>query len=1074
MVVTTPRSGSRSARPGYKEEPCSTQTSTAASSLVDEGKQAYGEKPWSNSSSKSNSALPPLGTMRPATTGCEGTAEAPNTGAARLPVLDFAGKDNQNAPPAGGTALFCPQCGSRLVPGGRFCADCGLSLTAAAQLLLTSARAAQSPTARGGGGGLAGGSKQRGAEASRMRPRPAPLSARGAATASGAMFPHSTRSQPAQAKTPQTARGPSSPLSARSASPLGGGPSAAITAAQEEAREALPQDQSLQGVVQRMTQALLAYYQKRGVHCGIAGNWTRFFKDVDSDGSGKITLEELDAAVRNRLKASVSRYELRVLFQRVDTNGSGLATMQEFAKLLYRTDLATWPDISGPDLERILRKLLSAAQRWHNAGGNWFKIFKAVDAEGSGYIAYDELVKYVRAATGLQLRAEHMADKDLLGFWKALDATGKMDVSVHQFMSFMRRCTSGVAIDGVHSLHKLTSYAKAKRGLDDGGRDIAAEIAKAPNLDEAALTSVSKRLAVALGAWLAKRGIAQATFSTTSPKVWSKLFDFADADHSGRISFVELEDATRNQLRVGSKTVSDDELKALWRMIDADGSGESTTAEFGRCVYRLQLAEWPSLEAASLERIVLVMNSSADRWHRCGGNWYKVFAMVENSARHSGELEYDEMVRFLREPYPRLQLTRKDIGDEEMRGLWKALDTDESGKVTVKEFTAFMRLHGRAIAMHKLTEYSKQKRGLADTMADLGPVPERTRDQLRASARALDRALQSYFTKQGIYGNTSTKFDWGRIFNEADGNSNGRLTFAELETVLIRRLAQSLGHHSTPEALLPEVSREDMRALWALVDTDCSGEATAKEWTLCLYALEVETWPDDDDAVQEAVKEMSEAAARWHRAGGNWYKVFNLIDGDNTGSMGFDELKEVVYRPLPCLAIPATRVSEHQLKAMWKALDENMSSLASVREFMVFMRRRGAKSGINFHRSVSRTGKSSRAESRSRLSGPGFRTTEEAEILGRALAAQTPKAFEDAYKSWGVPWQGQVSEWDLLSVVRRLLGLTEQRLSDDAVHAAWRALDRDGVGKVSVEAVLEWGRELVQEAEQAKEDGDDG
>jgi len=858
----------------------------------------------------------------------------------------------------------------------------------------------------------------------------------------------------------------------RVASPRGGPPEA-IVAAQEEAAEALPQDQSLQSVVQRMTKALLAYYQKRGVHCGIAGNWSHFFADVDADGSGKITLEELDAAVRGKLQSPVSRYELRVLFQRVDSNGSGLATMREFVKLLYRTDLATWPNISSQDLERVIRKLLTAAERWHHAGGNWFKIFKAVDAEGSGFIAYDELLKYVRAATGLKLIAQHLPDVDLQGFWKALDATGKMDVSVHQFMTFMRRCTAGVAIDGVQSLHRVTSYSKMKRGVNDGGRDIAAEIAAAPELDEQELTSISKRFATALGAWLAKRGIANATFSINSPKVWNTLFTFVDVDHSGRLSFLEFESAAKNHLKV-DKVVSDNEIKAFWRAIDADASGESTSTEFGSFVYRLQMAEWPVLEPETLERVVYVMNASADRWHRCGGNWYKVFAAVENGVRHAGELAYDEMVRFFREPYPRLQITRKDVSDEEVRGLWKALDTDLSGKVTTKEFTAFMRQHGRALSSHRLTEYSKKMRGLNESKAELALVPERTRDELRSAGRALDRALQMYWTKRGILGNTSTRFDWGRLFREAnDGDDNGRLTFAELEAT-IKRVAQSIGHRSTPEELLPGLSRDDLRALWAIVDADGSGEATSKEWTLCLYRLEVETWPDDDDAIQRAVDEMHKAAEKWHRAGGNWYKIFNLIDGDNTGTMGFDELKEVVYRPLPCLAIPATRVSEHQLKAMWKALDENMSSLASVREFMVFMRRRGAKSGINFHRSVSRTGKSSRAESRSRLSGPGFRTTEEAEILGRALAAQTPKAFEDAYKSWGVPWQGQVSEWDLLSVVRRLLGLTEQRLSDDAVHAAWRALDRDGVGKVSVEAVLEWGRELVQEAEQAKEDGDDG
>merc|ERR1719220_2994116 len=106
---------------------------------------------------------------------------------------------------------------------------------------------------------------------------------------------------------------------------------------------------------------------------------------------------------------------------------------------------------------------------------------------------------------------------------------------------------------------------------------------------------------------------------------------------------------------------------------------------------------------------------------------------------------------------------------------------------------------------------------------------------------------------------------------------------------------------------------------------------------------------------------MNAAATEWHRAGGNWYKIFRLIDSDNSGHMGFDELREIVHRPLPCLAIPITRITDRDLRAMWKALDEDRSADVTVREFMCFMRRRGAQHGLNFHRQPSASGKLSRA-----------------------------------------------------------------------------------------------------------------
>lgn len=231
------------------------------------------------------------------------------------------------------------------------------------------------------------------------------------------------------------------------------------------------------------------------------------------------------------------------------------------------------------------------------------------------------------------------------------------------------------------------------------------------------------------------------------------------------------------------------------------------------------------------------------------------------------------------------------------------------------------------------------------------------------------------------------------------------------------------------------------------------------------------SWPDDENAVQATVAAMSEAATKWHQAEGNWYRVFNLVDGDNSGTMGYDELKEVIFRPLPCLAIPKTVITERHVRALWKALDFNMSSSVSVDEFMLFMRRRDVKSGKGLQRATSRMGKTPRAMSRARLGGNAppepFKNSADAATLGRALSATSSREFEQAYKSWGQRWQGKVSEWDLHAVVRRLLKLNEEQLNDDAVHAAWQDLDKDGTGEVDVDVMLAWGSELTQQQQPA-------
>merc|ERR1712063_49743 len=94
---------------------------------------------------------------------------------------------------------------------------------------------------------------------------------------------------------------------------------------------------------------------------------------------------------------------------------------------------------------------------------------------------------------------------------------------------------------------------------------------------------------------------------------------------------------------------------------------------------------------------------------------------------------------------------------------------------------------------------------------------------------------------------------WKNLFREADKDGSARLTFSELEAT-IRGLAGP--RNSTRDPLVRGVTRGDLKALWAIVDVDKSGEVTAAEWHLCLYRLEVETWPEGDDIVARVILEM--------------------------------------------------------------------------------------------------------------------------------------------------------------------------------------------------------------------------
>lgn len=819
-----------------------------------------------------------------------------------------------------------------------------------------------------------------------------------------------------------------------------------------------------------LERALQAYWRERGVHANThcsGGSWDRFFQEVDTDGSGRLIFPEFSGAIQSKLSkwttgskdTPVSLDDLKALWLYIDPDNSGEVTSNELTLALYRLELDSWPDASDALLGKVIGEMNASAKHWHRAAGNWYKMFCIVDSDGSGHIGFDELRDLIRMTyPGLSITPDKVSDQDIRAFWKALDENRSAEASVQEFMVFMRK--KGAQ----YSMHKLTAYTTKMRNLEAVQRDVAGEIANAPQLTVAQMADVSSKLAKLLHEWLAVRGIGSAGSGSrsdvTSPALWDQLFALVDTDRSGRLGFTEFESACWKILK-SRRRIDDEELKALWRAIDSDGSLEATAKEFGQGIYRLQLEAWPVLDEETMTRHITVLNRAADKWHRCSGNWYKVFCACD--ADGSGEMEFQEMVGVVRDHYPGLSITSKEMNDDDLRGLWRCIDSDRSGKVSIKEFMSFMRLHGRAMSMHKLTDYSMQKRGLKQDKIALPPI-ERPRDHLRAVVRLLDAALAAYWKKRGVHVDVSG--NWPKFFEDGDNDGSGRLTFNELENLIVTRLRR---FQCGEDEVIRGVSRDDLIALWHIVDVDKSSEVTAKEWSICLYRIDIEDWPEvDTEHLTRIVDVINAAAEKWHRAGGNWYKVFRLVDTDDSGHMGFDELKAICWRPLPCLAIPPKKLPEVWLKALWKALDADRSGMTSVNEFMIFMRKHGTQ---QFHNSPREkrprfVGLNSRAEMRAdtAMGGIGNLSADQMMLLSNALSKQTVDTVAAAYNKWGIPWAGLVSEWDMLAVFRKLLGIIEDHISDDEIHTVWSFMDRDGAGQVAVETLLglgDWLREAM-------------
>eukprot|EP00928_Gymnodinium_smaydae_P011188 TRINITY_DN14157_c0_g1_i1.p1 TRINITY_DN14157_c0_g1~~TRINITY_DN14157_c0_g1_i1.p1 ORF type:complete len:1380 (-),score=321.70 TRINITY_DN14157_c0_g1_i1:204-4343(-) len=816
----------------------------------------------------------------------------------------------------------------------------------------------------------------------------------------------------------------------------------------------------------QLEQALQAYWAEKGVHHNThckGGNWGRFFSEVDTDGSGRLLYNEFIGAFTSKLgkwainavgcSTAALKDDLRAIWALADANNSGEVTAAEACQTLYRLELETYPDPTPELLERVVGDMNASAAKWHRASGNWYKIFNMVDAEGTGIFGFDDLRRLVRSRyPGLELKAERVTEDDLRAFWKALDSNLSGDSTVKEFMVLMRR--HGAA----QSMHKLTKYSAKKRGVLQDERDLVAELSSVEPLSDERLLDVATRLTQVLHRWLSKRGVTCGVARSTlgNPRLWSELFAFIDRDHSERLSFQEFEHAVATELRA-DREFSPEELRAFWRGVDADCSGEVTALEFARGVYIAQIKAFPLLDEEHLIRIVEILNDAADRWHQCRGNWYKVFAKVDEDG--SGQMAFDELVIFIRRTYPCLAISQREISEMEIQGLWRALDFDESGKVTTKEFLAFMRRQGAHLNMHRLTTYSLQKRGQLKELGPMETAPVHSREKLRSTAALLDEALAAVYARKGIHVNMFGS--WQRLFSETDTDRSGRLSFPELEGALKAKLRNAGANPVENGFVCSGVSHEDLLGLFAAVDANGSGEVTAKEWFLALYELELEGWPDTgEDRLHKVVDTLDESAEKWHNAGGNWMKVFRMVDSDLNMRLSFEEFREVVRRPLPCLAIPAKKVSHADLQSLWTRLDTDRSGEVTVQEFMRFMRQHGSRPQLHERLGAARAARPSRAASRAKSSVPAEATLSSAQVylLCEALSRRTEKDFQVAFKRDGRPWTGMLSEWDLLLVCRDVLQLPSQALDDDGVFAAWRWMDKAEAGQISVAALLDLAR----------------
>eukprot|EP00929_Paragymnodinium_shiwhaense_P001578 TRINITY_DN101815_c0_g1_i1.p1 TRINITY_DN101815_c0_g1~~TRINITY_DN101815_c0_g1_i1.p1 ORF type:complete len:609 (+),score=144.64 TRINITY_DN101815_c0_g1_i1:112-1938(+) len=488
--------------------------------------------------------------------------------------------------------------------------------------------------------------------------------------------------------------------------------------------------------------------------------WEAMWHFCDAGGSGLMGLEDFTNMVVRILHArGIQVADLEAFWDHAlrirddhfpsPTSQSAKMTAQHFSSCLYKMYLEVWPDYTELQLSRCVSMLNEKADKVHKCSGNWYKVFNKFEAENPGWIDFNAFLSVVRRGPpGLSITQKELADCDIRGMWRAADASGAGRITVRDFMRFARY------------------YGQIKKRGPAADED--------PQYNKHELRSIAVRLARALDDWQQTRGdplkIGKNALSDPNSR-WCMLFTFTDDDGNGKIDLQEFVKAVQCLLK--PKDITEAELKAWFRSLHLDSTGQVSPEEFALAVYRLEVDWWPVLPEQQVNRCVNVMNNAATHWHYKGtersyhvtyGTWYKIlnaqgadghvnhsFAERTDCVRGGLSLDYNEFVKVIRSQWPGLHIHKRDLSDNEVKGVWKSLDVDRLGKVKFSEFMQFMRRHtaedqqgicGGPILQKSVNEHAKklQEKTLAATMPDSAATMRKGGYPGKASLTGYERA----------------------------------------------------------------------------------------------------------------------------------------------------------------------------------------------------------------------------------------------------------------------------------------------------------------------------------------------
>lgn len=450
--------------------------------------------------------------------------------------------------------------------------------------------------------------------------------------------------------------------------------------------------------------------------------WYKLFLRMDDAESGKVTIHQLERAVRLELgisPAKVPDRELLRLWKALDVEASGTLSAGEFGSFMRLGEAKAGPtwqervveskreqgakvraelnekfgretarELVGVDraelaelrqLSSLLgvraRQLLPAVEVEADPTlCAWWRLFQDVNSDGSGCMRLAGFTRLVRDR--LRLGAHLVPDRDIKAAWLAIDADGAGMVGKSAFGAFMRLGEENAEKRPwrerlVEAKKTAADEVRAQHGASAGRSALAAGVEP---LDPDAVTELSARLNARMD---------EVCPAGTS---WYALFKRLAPESAGTLTYEDVTVLVRDSLQLPAAELGERQLQRLWAALDTEGSGLLTAGEFGGFMRRgAKPREGPSWR----EKV------SSDRKARCDQVRRELDGLSGRAYARAVAGEARASLELVRDVSARINAAASDVFGDARDGspihLFKGMDLGESGRIGLPDLTRLVR-----------------------------------------------------------------------------------------------------------------------------------------------------------------------------------------------------------------------------------------------------------------------------------------------------------------------------------------------------------------------------------------------